>query len=142
MHLASEAETRLAAANLAKTLKAGDVVALQGELGAGKSVFARALMRALGVKDEAMPSPTFTLIQTYEGKGCKIAHMDWYRLESLEDIELLGVREYFQPPWICLIEWPERTESLIPAAAIRVQLECVADDPDARLLQLAGVSDR
>jgi len=141
MRLASEAETRRAAADLAKTLKPGVVVALQGELGAGKSVFARALMRALGVKDAAMPSPTFTLIQTYEGQGCKIAHMDWYRLESVEEIELLGVREYYQPPWICLIEWPERAESLLPPDTIRVRLECVADDPDARLLQLAGVSD-
>jgi tRNA threonylcarbamoyladenosine biosynthesis protein TsaE len=113
-------------------------VALQGELGAGKSVFARALMRALGVTDEAMPSPTFTLIQTYEGEGCKLAHMDWYRLESVEEIELLGVRDYFQPPWISLIEWPERAESLLPPAAVRVQLECVDGDPNARLLELVG----
>jgi len=136
MRLASEAETRRAAADLAKTLKSGDVVALQGELGAGKSVFARALMRALGVNDAAMPSPTFTLIQTYEGQGCKIAHMDWYRLESAEEIELLGVREYFQPPWICLIEWPERAESLIPPDAIHVRLACIAGDADARFLEL------
>jgi len=136
MRLANEAETCRAAAGLAKTLKPGVVVALQGELGAGKSVFARSLMHALGVRDEAMPSPTFTLIQTYEGQGCKIAHMDWYRLESVEEIELLGVREYFQPPWICLIEWPERAESLIPPDAIHVRLACIAGDADARFLEL------
>ncbi|MDX8410408.1 MAG: tRNA (adenosine(37)-N6)-threonylcarbamoyltransferase complex ATPase subunit type 1 TsaE, partial [Mariprofundaceae bacterium] len=132
MRLASEAETRQAAADLAKYMNPGNVVALQGELGAGKSVFARALMRALGVTDEVMPSPTFTLIQTYEGEGCKIAHMDWYRLESSEEIELLGVRDYFQPPWISLIEWPERAESLLPPDAVRVHLECVDENPDVR----------
>jgi len=141
MRLASEAETCRAAADLATHLAPGDVVGLEGELGAGKSVFARALMRALGVTDEAMPSPTFTLIQTYEGHSCKVAHMDWYRLESMDEIDLLGVREYFQPPWISLIEWPGRAPTLLPPGSIRVRLECVASDPDARLLRLTGVRD-
>ncbi|MDX8393348.1 MAG: tRNA (adenosine(37)-N6)-threonylcarbamoyltransferase complex ATPase subunit type 1 TsaE [Mariprofundales bacterium] len=105
--------------SFARQLRVGDVVALSGELGAGKSVFARAVMRSLGVQDRIMPSPTFSFIQTYTGKTntgeeCQLAHMDWYRLDNAEEIELLGVREYFMPPWICLIEWPERASELLP----------------------------
>jgi tRNA threonylcarbamoyladenosine biosynthesis protein TsaE len=139
--LNSEAETIDYAMEYARSVKPGYVIALAGDLGAGKSVFARAMMRALGVKDEAMPSPTFSLIQEYEGQGCRVAHMDWYRLESPEEIEMLGVREYFQPPWICLIEWPERAPHLLPDAAIEVLLECVDDDPDARWVHINGRTD-
>ncbi len=132
VRLNNEAETCAFASNFAESLKAGDCVALYGELGAGKSVFARAAMRTLGVNDEAMPSPTFSLIQEYAGNGCRIAHMDWYRLESPEEIEMLGVGEYFQPPWICLIEWPERAPRLLPDTAINIRMECVDDDPAVR----------
>jgi len=136
VRLNSEAETRAFAADFAKSLKPGDCVALSGELGAGKSVFARALMRALGVVDEAMPSPTFSLIQEYDGNGCKVAHMDWYRLESPEEIEMLGVCEYFLPPWIAIIEWSERASRLLADTAIKIQLETIDDFPDARLISL------
>jgi len=131
--LSNEAETCACAQEIAKKLKQGDVVALTGELGAGKSVFARALMRALGVADKALPSPTFSLIQEYEGAECKTVHMDWYRLENVEEIEALGVCEYFWPPWICLIEWPERAANLLPPDAVWIRLQCVDDDPNARL---------
>jgi len=134
--LNSEVETRTFAADLAKSLNPGDCVALSGELGVGKSVFARALMRALGASNEAMPSPTFSLIQEYTGKACRIAHMDWYRLESPEEIELLGVYEYFQPPWISIIEWPERNKEILPASIIEIHLECISDQPDSRFISV------
>lgn len=130
--LQNEADTVTYAQKLASRLRPGDVVALSGELGAGKSVFARALMRALGVTDEALPSPTFAIIHTYEGKGCSVAHMDWYRLDHAEEIEMLGVRDYFEPPWITVIEWPERASELIPAGTIHLVLQCVDDAPNAR----------
>jgi len=134
--LNSEAETRAFATSLAGRLRPGDVVALRGELGAGKSVFARAVMRALGVVDAALPSPTFSLIQEYDGEGCRVAHMDWYRLEGPEEVMALGVSDYFHPPWICLIEWPERAEGLLPADSVCVQLAGVAGAPDVRLLSI------
>jgi len=136
IRLNNEAETRAFAADFAKSLNPGDSVALSGELGAGKSVFARALMRALGVTDEAMPSPTFSLIQEYAGNGCRIAHMDWYRLGSPEEIETLGVSEYFQPPWITIIEWPERAPGLLADTVVEIRLKTVDDFPDARLISL------
>ncbi len=135
--LNSEAETRAFAASMARRLKPGDVVALKGELGAGKSVFARAVMRALGVADAALPSPTFSLIQEYDGEGCRVAHMDWYRLEGPEEVMALGVRDYFQPPWICLIEWAERAGALLPEDSICVALAGVAGAPDVRLLSVS-----
>jgi len=135
-HLDSEAETRAFAARLAVALKPGDVVALEGELGVGKSVFARALMRALGVQDAAMPSPTFALLQTYEGKGCRVAHMDWYRLRDAAEIDAIGVRDYFAAPWIAIIEWPERAPELVPARALRVRLRHVSGDARARTVEV------
>ena len=117
--LKNEQETCAFAHELAQTVKLGDVIALSGDLGAGKSVFARALMRALGVKDEALPSPTYAIIQEYEGvlatgEPCKVAHMDWYRLEESEEVEMLGVREFFEAPWISIVEWPERAMNNFP----------------------------
>lgn len=135
--LNNEAETIEFATEFSPRLKPGDVVALSGELGAGKSVLARAIMRALGVTDAALPSPTYTIIQEYEGKDCRLAHMDWYRLESREELEAIGVREYFQPPWICLIEWPERAPEMLPATVILLNLQCVEDDPGVRLIEIA-----
>jgi len=131
-HSNSESETSEFAANFAKNLKPGDVVALSGELGAGKSVFARAMMRALGVTDEAMPSPTFAIIQEYVGKHCRVAHMDWYRLGSLEELEAIGVREYMQSPWITIIEWPERASTLLTPSTHRVLLTSMPTDPHRR----------
>jgi tRNA threonylcarbamoyladenosine biosynthesis protein TsaE len=131
-HSNSVAETCDFAAYLAFSLKPGDVVALSGELGAGKSVFARALMRALGVGDEAMPSPTFAIIQEYLGKGCRVAHMDWYRLGCAEELDAIGVHEYMQAPWITIIEWPERAASLLPPSTRHVSITTIAVDPHGR----------
>jgi len=134
--LNNEAETIEFAKEIAYRLRSGDVMAISGQLGAGKSVVARAVMRGLGVEDKALPSPTYTIIQEYEGKACRIAHMDWYRLEGVEELEAIGVSEYFQKPWICLIEWPERALDLLPAETIRLHLRCVEDDPEVRLINI------
>jgi tRNA threonylcarbamoyladenosine biosynthesis protein TsaE len=133
-----ESETVGLASGFAASLKPGDVVALSGELGAGKSVFCRAVMRALGVTDKVLPSPTFSIIQEYEADGCMVAHMDWYRLETVDEIEMLGVREYFQPPWICLIEWPERAMELLDDTVIHIAMTFPASDPDSRWIGITS----
>ena len=93
-------------------------------------------MRALGVADTALPSPTFAIIQEYEGKNCRVTHMDWYRLDDADEIEMLGVRDYFQPPWIALIEWPQRAEQMIAGDAIKVHLWPDADDLETRVIEI------
>ncbi|MFC1626169.1 tRNA (adenosine(37)-N6)-threonylcarbamoyltransferase complex ATPase subunit type 1 TsaE [Pseudomonadota bacterium] len=134
IRLENEAATVAFAKKLANEIRPGQVIALSGELGAGKSVFARALMRALGVTDEALPSPTFALIQTYDGIGCQVSHMDWYRLDDAEEIEMLGVRDYFQPPWVSIIEWPERAPSILPSDTIRIEITTDPADFELRFL--------
>lgn len=134
----SETETCNIARQLAASLRAGECVALSGELGAGKSVFARALMRALGVTDAAMPSPTFAIVQEYQGRGCRVAHMDWYRLHGSGELEAIGIRDYLQPPWITIVEWPERAPGLLPPSARRVTLAANVDEPEARLITITN----
>ncbi len=136
----SETESEAVAVRFAAALKPGDVVALSGELGAGKSLFCRAVMRALGVEDEALPSPTYAVIQEYDGAACRVAHMDWYRLEDALEIEMLGVREYLQPPWVTLIEWPERAPALLPAQSYRVQIALLDGAPRGRRIVILNSS--
>ncbi|MEZ0225125.1 MAG: tRNA (adenosine(37)-N6)-threonylcarbamoyltransferase complex ATPase subunit type 1 TsaE, partial [Alphaproteobacteria bacterium] len=85
IHIEDEEGTRLLAAQVAKGLKTGDVVALHGDLGAGKTAFARALINALSPVEEEVPSPTFTLVQVYDAQEPNIWHFDLYRLEKRED---------------------------------------------------------
>jgi len=139
--LKNEQETCTFAQELAKTLRFGDVIALSGDLGAGKSVFARALMRALGVTDEALPSPTYAIIQEYDGRlasgeTCKVAHMDWYRLEEPEEVEMLGVREFFEAPWVSIVEWPERAPNIFPTTLTHITLSYVEHKMDQRKIEM------
>ena len=98
---------------LASLCKAGDVIALNGDLGVGKSFFSRAFIRYLCGEDEEVPSPTFTLLQTYEGGGAEIYHFDMYRLESPDECLELGVEEAFQEG-ICLVEWADKIKPYLP----------------------------
>lgn len=134
----NEQETIDLAQNFSNDLAPGSVVALSGELGAGKSVFARSLMRALGVADTVMPSPTFAIVQEYAGRDGPIAHMDWYRLGGAEELESIGVHEYMQPPWICIIEWPERAHSLVPDTAKRLRISMVPGQIQARDIEIVA----
>ncbi|MEP5731280.1 MAG: tRNA (adenosine(37)-N6)-threonylcarbamoyltransferase complex ATPase subunit type 1 TsaE [Sulfitobacter sp.] len=118
------------ASTLATTLEPGDVVLLQGDVGAGKSHFARALIQSLLPVPEDVPSPTFTLVQTYELDKGDLWHADLYRLTSTNEIEELGLTEAFETD-ICLIEWPERLGLLTPANALTLRLEATSV-PDER----------
>ena len=122
--LADRQATEHLAASLAGIARRGDLFALEGDLGAGKTVLARAFIRARGCVDEEVPSPTFTLVQVYEPPlpdACPIYHFDLYRLEAAEDAWELDIEDAFASA-ICLIEWPDRLGPLLPASALTVRL--------------------
>jgi tRNA threonylcarbamoyladenosine biosynthesis protein TsaE len=127
---------------LARLLRPGDVIALFGDLGAGKTALARALIRALpgppGAAAEEVPSPTFTLVQTYERQPAPVWHFDLYRLEGAAEVEELGFSEALAGD-IVLVEWPERLGSLLPHDALSVTL--IFDAGNGRRARLAGGGD-
>jgi len=119
----SEDDTQQAAQKFAPTLKNGDIVCLRGDLGAGKTVFCRHLIRAL-CDDPALevPSPTFTLVQHYDSEHGPLWHFDLYRLEDPEEIYETGWEEA-RSEGIILIEWPERLGTLLPAQHIDISIK-------------------
>ena len=123
----SPEETDAAGQRLGVTLRAGDVVALSGELGAGKTVFVQGLVRALGVTTGAT-SPTFVLVNEYRGR-LPVHHVDAYRTASLAELLDLGLEEMMDGDGVTVIEWAERLEPLLPARAVRVRIAGVGDEP-------------
>ena len=119
---------------LAGTFKAGTVVSLRGSLGAGKTVFARGVARALGI-NEAIVSPTFTLIQEYEG-SLPMYHMDLYRITGVEDFQMTGGEDLMYNGGVCLIEWSEVIEELLPKDTIYIQITVNADS--SRTVEIKG----
>jgi tRNA threonylcarbamoyladenosine biosynthesis protein TsaE len=122
-HSSSPAETAAIADGLAKRLQPGDVVALCGDLGTGKTVFAQAIGKALGVRSH-MHSPSYTIQLTYEA-SCRIHHIDLYRLQTADDIDMLDLAECWNGAAITVIEWAERAGNLLPPETIYVYLEPV-----------------
>ena len=133
-------ETFALGQQLSKLLKEGDVVALYGELGSGKTVFIQGVCAGLGV-DSYVTSPSFTLIQEYSGR-LPVYHFDFYRLNSLSEIEDLGVDMYFDDSGIALVEWAERGEALLSASRYNIRFQHVEEGgvimPDQRVLTISG----
>ncbi len=125
-------QTCAIARRLAPCLTPGDVLLLTGDIGAGKTHFARCLIQSLLPVPEDVPSPTYTLVQTYPGPGTEIWHADLYRLSDTNEVFELGLIDAFDSA-ICLIEWPDRLGDLAPVGALHLTLSALAD-PDARLL--------
>ncbi|MGL4542744.1 MAG: tRNA (adenosine(37)-N6)-threonylcarbamoyltransferase complex ATPase subunit type 1 TsaE [Polymorphobacter sp.] len=114
------------AARLAAGARIGDIIALSGPLGAGKSCFARGFLRGLGYSDE-VPSPTFTLVQPYATQP-PVWHVDLYRLNSADEADALGLDEAFDAV-VMLIEWPERLGDRLPAETLRIHIAGTGDAP-------------
>ena len=132
--LGDEAATARLGASVGRALAAGEAVCLSGPLGAGKSTLARGLIRARTTPDEEVPSPTFTLIQTYEADGLPIAHLDLYRLTSPDEAYEIGLEEALAEG-AALIEWPERLEGRLPPDRLDIDL---AFDGESRRARLTG----
>lgn len=120
--LSSQAQTEAFAAKVATVLTVGDVVLLSGPIGAGKTFFCRALIRSRTDTTEDIPSPTFTLVQTYPHDEGDIWHCDLYRLTDPDEAIELGLEDAFEDA-ICLIEWPDRLGSLTPKDALKIAFE-------------------
>jgi tRNA threonylcarbamoyladenosine biosynthesis protein TsaE len=118
-------ETAQLAIRLGANLRAGDTLLLEGEIGAGKSHFARALIQSLLPEPEDVPSPTFTIVQVYDLHDCELWHADLYRLGGPDQVIELGLLDAFDGA-ICLIEWPDRLDDLRPSEALTIRL----DDPE------------
>ena len=139
LELPSEAPTAALARGLAARARAGDVIALWGDLGTGKSVFARAFINARPGAPEEVPSPTFTLVQVYERGPVPVWHFDLYRIERPEETLELGFEEALGEG-ILLIEWPDRLGPLLPAERLDLRLD-FADHAEARRLEVRGHGD-
>jgi tRNA threonylcarbamoyladenosine biosynthesis protein TsaE len=127
--LPTEAATQALAACIAPRLTPGDTLLLQGEIGTGKTAFARALIRArTGNPAEDVPSPTFTLVQTYATPGADVWHADLYRLTHPDEALELGLADAMDHA-ICLIEWPDRLGDLAPPDALTLRFEATPAGP-------------
>lgn len=134
-------ETSRFARDLGKRLRPGDVVLLEGGIGAGKTHFARSLIQSLLPEPEDVPSPTFTLVQVYDGPDCEIWHADLYRLTDPNEAIELGLEEAFENA-ICLVEWPDRLSDLVPANALTLSFTAEADDTRTVTATGKGWADR
>ena len=116
-------DTKNLAFEFAKELKGGEVVTLKGDLGAGKTTFTQSLAKALGIK-EPVTSPTFTLMNQYNGENLKLYHFDMYRIEEIDEIIETGLTEYFgNRDAVCMIEWAENILKLLPKKYIQISIE-------------------
>ncbi|WP_338333011.1 tRNA (adenosine(37)-N6)-threonylcarbamoyltransferase complex ATPase subunit type 1 TsaE [Acetobacter sp. LMG 32666] len=139
MLLKTEADTAQLARTLAGLARAGDAILLSGPLGAGKSVFARAFLRSFcATPDMEVPSPTYTLVQAYDGPVATAYHFDLWRLGSVEELDELGWDDACEG--VMLVEWPERLEDMTPPNALHITLTVGADG--SRQVTLAGWPER
>lgn len=126
---------------LSRYARTGDCILLTGQIGAGKSALARAFIRARLGPDTEVPSPTFTVVQTYEDENVEIWHADLYRLSDTQEAVELGLTDAFDEH-ICLIEWPELLEGIVPDSALSIHLTVHDTHHLATLTYMANWQDR
>lgn len=138
--LTSPEETAELARRLAHEVTAGDVLLLEGDIGAGKTHFARSLIQFLLSEPEDVPSPTFTLIQSYDAADFEIWHADLYRLTSPDEVIELGLIDAFEDA-LCLVEWPDRLAELAPQSALTLRF-VMGDIPGLRTVTMTAQNER
>ena len=132
IYLADNKATSELGKDIGRRLSLGDVILLNGSVGAGKTHLARSLIQSILTQPEDIPSPTFTLVQTYETQHGELWHVDLYRITSDLEINELGLLEAFETA-ICIVEWPNRLGAKIPKKALTIDLTTKGDARNARL---------
>jgi tRNA threonylcarbamoyladenosine biosynthesis protein TsaE len=128
-------ETLAHAGSVGELLRAGDVVSLAGDLGAGKTVFARGVARALGVSDPVV-SPSFTIVREYEGR-VPVVHVDIYRIETFQELHDIGFEEVVRDDAVTLVEWGDVIDGMLPSDRLEVRLAAGSAD-DERVIEIEG----
>ena len=130
-------ETKAFGEALAKQLAAGDVVLLQGNLGAGKSELARGVARGLGIAGH-VPSPSFTILQVYEDGRLPLYHFDWYRIASAEELYELSLDEYLYGDGVSVVEWPAMAEEAVPETYLQISIRTTGETDRELSLESVG----
>ncbi len=137
LHSQSAEHTRRIGAALAAQLKAGDVLLLLGEMGAGKSELTRGIAKGLGVEGY-VPSPSFTVLQVHDSGRLPLYHFDWYRLSGAQELYELSMEEYLYGDGVAVVEWPQRAQEAVPQAHLRVTLAAVGENGREITLEPVG----
>ena len=133
----SPAETELVAFNLAQKIPYGKVIAMFGDLGAGKTAFTRGFAKGMGINSDVY-SPTFALVNEYRGNGKTLYHFDMYRISGWDDLYSTGYFDYIDEGATLLIEWSENIEAVLPEDCVRVKIN-KTDDNNERIIEISGV---
>jgi tRNA threonylcarbamoyladenosine biosynthesis protein TsaE len=133
----NELDTRKFGIELAKKLKPGDIIALIGDLGTGKTTLTKSIAEGLGIT-EMITSPTFTIVQEYSGGRLPLYHFDVYRIKELEEMYELGYEEYFFGQGVCVVEWADQIKKLIPGDSIMIRIEYGSNE-DERIYNIENL---